>query len=131
MREGVSLTAEEKQWAREVGVAEVDQVRLLFVREVPLPARMVVNVVAGLFRCPVQPIGLAAQYGIYLNMESRNDPSLLVHELAHVAQYERLGGIRNFLRLYLEQWLRDGYWDAAMENEAREAAIPFNRPPGA
>ena len=128
---GKELSAAEKKWAREVGVVDVEKVRLLFVREVPLPGSPLINYFARLFKYPLSPIGLAARYGIYLNSESRNDPSLLVHELVHTAQYERLGGIREFLQLYMEQCMKDGYWNAEMEHEARGAAIPFNRPPGA
>lgn len=129
LAEGSALTTSEKKWAADLGVQDVDKIRLLTVPVVPLPGAPVIYVLADLFRYPLAPIGMAARYGIYLNYHSRNDPSLLVHELAHVAQYERLGGIRPFLDRYLHECLRDGYWDAAMELEARGAAIPFNRPP--
>lgn len=127
---GIGLTEEEKNWAGEVGVVDVEKVRLLYVPRVPVPGTPLINYVADCFGSPISPIGLAARYGIYLHSGSRNDPSLLVHELVHVAQYERLGGIKPFLRQYLKECIRDGYWDADMELEARGAAIPFNRPPG-
>ena len=129
LEEGRELTGEERDWASRVGVRNAEKVRVLNVASVPLPGAPFVHFVAGLFRYPLSPIGLAAQYGIYLNQRSKNDPSLLVHELVHVAQYERFGGIRPFLVQYLEECLRDGYWEASMECEARVAAIPFNRPP--
>lgn len=129
LREGRKLTDEEKTWAATVGVEQVDRVRVLDILKVPLPGSPATNFIANRFRYPLDPIGLAAQHGIYLRRDSKNDPSLLVHELVHVAQYERLGGIRPFLIQYLEECLRDGYWEASMELEARCAAIPFNRPP--
>jgi hypothetical protein len=73
---------------------------------------------------------MAVNYGVYLEASQATNPSLLVHELTHVAQFERLGGIENFLREYLTQCVRDGYWESEMELEAREAAAPFSRPPG-
>lgn len=129
LRDGVALSPEEKEWATDVGVGDVDKVRLLYIRVVPLPGTPVLNFFAELFKYPLSPIGMAAGHGIFLNKDSRNDPSLLVHELVHVAQYERHGGIRPFLDQYLDECMRDGYWNAAMEHEARGAAIPFNRPP--
>ena len=43
---------------------------------------------------------------------------MTVHELAHVAQYERLGGILPFLRRYLFECLIAGYSVALLEQEA-------------
>lgn len=130
MRDGSELSAEEKDWARGVGVHDVDRIRIAYQRVVPMPFSSLARVVSYFKKCPISPIGLAAHYGIYLAEDCRSDPSLLVHELTHVAQYERLGGIRGFLAQYLDQWLRDGYWESQMETEARAAAVPYNRPPG-
>lgn len=73
---------------------------------------------------------MAVNYGIYLEASQATNPSLLVHELTHVAQFERLGGVEEFLREYLTQCVRDGYWNSDLEQEAREAAAPFPCPPG-
>ncbi|MDF1756111.1 MAG: hypothetical protein P1U89_25210 [Verrucomicrobiales bacterium] len=129
LNEGVRLSELEASWAASVGVQDVEKVRLLYVSVVPLPGSPLLNYFADLIRYPIAPIGLAAGHGIYLSKECRTDPSLLVHELVHVAQYERYGGIRPFLVEYLEECFRDGYWNAEMEHEARGAAIPYNRPP--
>jgi hypothetical protein len=43
---------------------------------------------------------------------------IVVHELAHVAQYERLGGILSFLRKYLFECLTMGYVASPLELEA-------------
>ena len=40
---------------------------------------------------------------------------MVVHELGHTAQYERLGGFEPFLRQYLSQCLTIGYPEAPME----------------
>jgi hypothetical protein len=37
-----------------------------------------------------QTIGMALRYGIFIRQEHWGDRRLLVHELAHVVQYERL-----------------------------------------
>ncbi|HEX4665027.1 MAG TPA: hypothetical protein VH207_00400 [Chthoniobacterales bacterium] len=46
------------------------------------------------------------------------DRALVAHELAHTAQYERLGGIAPFLKQYLFECLTIGYPAAPMEQEA-------------
>lgn len=47
-------------------------------------------------------------------------PSWVIHELKHVEQYERLGVFRFLLRYFIEH-LRKGYWNNALEAEARAA----------
>lgn len=47
-------------------------------------------------------------------------PSWVIHELKHVEQYERFGLIP-FLFKYGIEHLRKGYWDNALEAEARAA----------
>jgi hypothetical protein len=48
---------------------------------------------------------------------------VLTHELAHVAQFERLGGIREFLKIYISQCLSQGYEKVSFETEANRNAI--------
>jgi hypothetical protein len=51
----------------------------------------------------------------------RGDRRLVIHELAHTRQYERLGGIRPFLREYLYECLvTPGYPFGPLEQEAIE-----------
>ena len=64
-------------------------------------------------------IGMALGYGIFIRAEYAGDRALLLHELAHVAQYERLG-LRRFLRQYLHECLTEGYPLGALEAEARD-----------
>ena len=45
---------------------------------------------------------------------------LLVHEQVHVNQYQRYGFVC-FICLYLWQWIRYGYDNMPLENEARKA----------
>ena len=66
--------------------------------------------------------GLALRYGIFVRSHCWGDRRLVAHELAHTAQYERLGGIEPFLRQYLYECLTIGYPEAPMEQEAIAAA---------
>jgi len=62
------------------------------------------------------PGGMALGRGIYLLPRQM---ASLRHELVHVAQYERLGGIRPFMKRYLAECLMEGYLSAPLEVEAR------------
>jgi hypothetical protein len=131
LREGRPLREWERLWARNVGVRRPEEVRILPVPRVPTPGQTLMGFLNRLFGVLSEgPTGMAVNYGIYLEASQATNPSLLVHELAHVAQFERLGGVEEFLREYLTQCVRDGYWDSDLEQEAREAAAPFSRPPG-
>jgi hypothetical protein len=48
-------------------------------------------------------IGLTLRYGIFIRSEFWGERRLVVHELVHTAQYERLGGFRPFLEQYLRE----------------------------
>lgn len=120
---GEPLSPAEFADAVALGIARPEQVRVLAVERVPLPAIRLLELVARLAgRTPPQTIGLSARYGVFLLREHRHDRRLLAHELTHTLQYERLGGIRPFLRRYLEECLSVGYLNAPMEREARAAA---------
>ena len=67
--------------------------------------------------------GLTLNYGIFIRSDCWADRLLIVHELAHVAQYERLGGILPFLRKYLFECLTVGYAAAALELEATAVTV--------
>ena len=62
--------------------------------------------------------GLALRYGIFVRSDCWDERRLIAHELVHTAQYERLGGIRPFLRQYLTECLTIGYPAGPMEQEA-------------
>ncbi len=115
--------------ARRIGVTNPERVRLLRVRAVPVPGGPLVDFCGRWTGGPVGRIaGLTARYGIFIRADVWGDRRLIAHELAHTAQYERLGGIRSFLRQYLTECLTTGYACAALELEAVEAAagIHFN-----
>ncbi len=127
LHEGRPLSEWETMWATDVGVSKPEEVRILPVPRIPTPGSWITR----LFRMFAEgPTGMAVNYGIYLEASQATNPSLLVHELTHVAQFERLGGVEAFLREYITQCVEDGYWESELEREAREAAAPFTRPPG-
>lgn len=126
LERGLPLTAEQLQTARSVGVREPERVRLLRVDFVPLPHQPIIRRLALALRLlSTTTIGLTAGYGIFIREDYWENRPLLVHELAHTAQYERLGGIRPFLRSYLRECLVDGYPFGPLEIEAAAAAERF------
>lgn len=131
LREGRPLREWERLWAENVGVRRPEEVRILPVPRVPTPGQSLLGMLNRVFGFLSEgPTGMAVNYGIYLEASQATNPSLLVHELTHVAQFERLGGVEPFLKEYLTQCVLDGYWESDLEQEARLAAAPFSRPPG-
>jgi hypothetical protein len=116
---GVPLLAEEIADARAIGVAEPERVRLLQLDNVPVPSHPMLKAAAAAiqFLTPAT-CGLTLRYGIFVRSDCWRDRRLIAHELAHVMQYERLGGILPFLRQYLLQCLTIGYPEAPLEQEA-------------
>jgi hypothetical protein len=64
--------------------------------------------------------GITAGHGILLGIRNAGNPRVLAHELAHVAQYERLG-LHAFALRYLTELLSVGYAHAPLELEADAA----------
>lgn len=62
--------------------------------------------------------GLALRYGIFIRVDGWDDRRLVCHKLVHAMQYERLGGIPQFLEQYLFECLTIGFPAAPMEQEA-------------
>ena len=118
LAEGQPLNHEALAFALELDINEPESIRVLEVKSVPLPAPRPLVKLATRWGIPVfEPAGMALGRGIYLlDGHSR----ILRHELVHVAQYQRLGGIEPFMRQYLVECLVHGYLDSPLEVEARE-----------
>lgn len=117
LREGESLPGGLLDFARELGITAPDEIRVMVVPIIPMPVPHRVIVWLRWMGFPVfAPIGMALGKGIYLLKECE---SSLPHELVHVAQYERGGGIARFMKEYITQCLAEGYADASFEKEAR------------
>jgi hypothetical protein len=119
LRNGVPLSEKEIGDARTIGVQRRGRVRLLRVATMPRPSQPQLKAACDAidFLTPATR-GLTLGHGIFIRSDCWRDPLLVVHELAHVAQYERLGGILPFLRKYLFECLTMGYAAAPLELEA-------------
>jgi hypothetical protein len=118
-RQGVPLSAGQLADARLAGVSRPEHIRLLRVDSVAKFEHALLKPIA-LVTMPLvaQTAGLTARYGILIRSDCWGDRALLAHEFAHVAQYERLGGIRPFLKAYLQECHKHGCPFGALEQEA-------------
>ena len=100
LRDGVALTESQIADAKDIGVSQPERVRLRVVDKIPVPLHPVLKKAAEKtgFLSP-DTIGLTLRYGIYIRSDRWGDRPLVVHELAHTAQYERLGGFDTSLRI--------------------------------
>ena len=125
--EGSVLSEQSIADALAIGVTNPQRIRLLRVPSVPLPGGPLVSLAERLGGGPwTNTAGMTARYDIFIRETYWGDRRLIAHELAHTAQYERLGGIALFLRAYLTECLTTGYAGAALELEAIAAAAAID-----
>jgi len=117
--EGLPLFERELDDAHAIGVHHSNRVRLLRVTTIPRPSQPQLRAACDAidFLTPATR-GLTLGHGIFIRSDCWRDRLLIVHELAHSAQYERLDGILPFLRRYLFECLTVGYSTAPLELEA-------------
>lgn len=119
LQNGVKLTPSQLTDARLISVVSLEKVRLLKVNQIPLPNEPSLRNAAQMMGLiTTNTIGLTLRYGVFIREDFWNDRKIVVHELVHVAQYERLGGIDQFLQKYLQECITFGYPKAPMEQEA-------------
>ena len=131
LRSGAALAPAQMKLAHALGVVAAERVRVIPAAMVPLPLPYFARVMAqraGLISAHI--VGMTLGYGIVLREDCCGDTRLLAHELMHVAQYERLGGVGGFLRQYLRECVWPGYPRGALELEA-QAAEAHSAQPGA
>lgn len=118
---GRPLSPDERTLARSLGVAAPEKVRVAVREQFPLPEdqRLVqASREYGLVFGTAEEVGRTQGYAILLKPGAA--ASTLSHELVHVAQTERFGGISAYAREYLVELLVVGYHRAPLEQEARK-----------
>ena len=123
LKNGVPLSDSQMDDARRVGVIHPEKVRIFKVPQIPLPKHPVLKAAAEETQL-ITPstVGLTVRYGIFIHSDFSDDRYLMVHELVHTSQYEKLGGFLPFFRKYLLQLINIGYPEAPMEQEAIKMA---------
>lgn len=116
---GTPLSDSQIEDAKIIPVKYPERVRLLRVNQIPLPEDPELKFVLQAIQL-ITPYtaGLTIQYGIFIRNDSWNNREIIMHELIHTSQYERLGGIQQFLNQYLTECIQYGYPQAPLEQEA-------------
>ncbi len=121
--EGTSLTPEQIEIAKQVGVTNTQKIKILEVAKIPIPENEKLSEAATQIGFLSEEMkGLTLGHSIYIcngHVSSR----LLSHELRHVYQYEAFGSIPQFLVEYLKQIVLVGYENALLEQDARQHEI--------
>jgi hypothetical protein len=124
LRHGLPLTARQMADATQAGVQDCSRVRVLVVDRIPLPdddkladAARRAQIITDASR------GVAIGHGIIIRADSWQNRELLLHQLVHVAQCERSGGLTSFVEEYLSdrRTCRD-FSVGSLEDEARDLA---------
>ena len=120
LADGVPLSPLQIADAKAIRVLHPEQVRLKNVKDIPIPQHPALRQAAAATGL-ISPLtaGLTLRYGIFIRVDHWGVRRLVVHELVHTAQYERLGGFEPFLRQYLLECITSGYPAAPLEQEAK------------
>jgi len=124
LEHGVPLAKEQAADARRVGVRDPDRVRVLVVDRIPLPADEELADAARRAQIITDASrAVAIGHGIIIRADSWQNRELLLHQLVHVAQCERSGGLEPFVSEYLldRRSSRD-FSLGSLEDEARNLA---------
>jgi hypothetical protein len=126
LRRGVPLAPAQADLARKIGVVQPEKVHLLAVEVIPPTNRLLRALGTRFGLDSSRTIGMTLRYGIFIKANHWGDRRLLIHELAHVAQYERFGGFRRFLFRYLQECINPGYPLGDLEQEAKAAEQTYD-----
>ncbi|MBL7181305.1 MAG: hypothetical protein ISS65_14035 [Desulfobacterales bacterium] len=119
LENGVPLSDPQIEDAKRVGVIHPERVKIFAVPQIPIPKHPILKAAAETTQL-ITPgtAGLTLRYGIFIHSNFSDNRCLIVHELVHTSQYEKLGGFLPFLRKYLMECITVGYPGAPMEQEA-------------
>jgi len=125
--QGIPLNKDLGTIAAKIGVVHVEKVRTLLVSKIPLPDNPILKEACQRTQL-ISPwtVGLTLNHGIFIRGDCASNRKLYFHELAHVFQYEKLGGILQFLKQYLYECITIGYPQAPMEQEAIRVASLYS-----
>jgi hypothetical protein len=123
LESGEQLSPQSKKDAEAIGVRRTGDVRIIGLDAIPPPND------PGLRQLAVQTglltdstIGMTFGHGIVIKNGSHSR-GLVAHELAHVMQYEKLGGIEAFLKEYIKEVaFPPGYPHGPLEQQAVQIA---------
>ena len=121
---GIPLGPQHLADARRAGVLDCERIRVLVVDRIPLPesgelaeAAQRTRIITADTRC----VGVG--HAIMIRAEAWGDRELLVHNLVHIAQCERSGGLEQWVQQYLfDRRTSASFTLGILEEEARRIA---------
>ena len=124
LAEGAPLTTEQVADARRVGVQDCSRVRVLVVDRIPLPDNSELADAARRAQIiTAASSGVAIGHAIMIRADRWGDRELLLHNLVHVAQCERVGGLKKWVYDYLcDRRSSPMFTCGVFEEEARRVA---------
>jgi hypothetical protein len=118
LKNGEPLNRAESEYAKAIGIRHPEKVRLLKVYAIPFPTDPMIRLAANEKGFVLSEMrGLTLGYAIFIREDCWRQLSLVVHELAHVHQYESHGGL-SLLRQFVLEYFIDGYSNSSLEREA-------------
>jgi hypothetical protein len=123
LESGQPLLPQNRKDAETIGVQQSKDVRILVLDGIPLPNDPGLRQLAAETELITdRTAGMTFGHGIVLKKGSI-DRRLIAHELVHVMQYERFGGIKAFLKEYVKEVaFPPGYPNGPLEREADQLA---------
>jgi hypothetical protein len=116
---GIPLSESQLQDAKLIPVMQPEKVRLLRVSAIPLPDDPELRFAAQAIQLITPHTrGLSLRYGIFIRDDYWHNREIILHELIHTAQCERLGGLQQFFNQYIAECIKYGYPAAPLEQEA-------------
>lgn len=124
LKYGATLSPRQLADAGRAGVQDPERVRVLVVDRIPLPDDMELADAARRAQIITDASrGVAIGYGIIIRADSWQNRELLLHQLVHVAQCERSGGLESFVAEYLhDRRTSPDFSVGTLEDEARGLA---------
>ena len=124
LKHGAELTPTQIADARAAGVNDWSRVRVLVVDRIPLPDDEELAEEAERAQIITSACqGVAIGHGIIIRADRWQNRELLVHQLVHVAQCERSGGLESFVEEYLgDRRNSPDFTVGSLEREARGLA---------
>ena len=130
---GASLGSQHTDDARRAGVQDCSRIKVLVVDRIPMPENEQLAEAARRAQIITTATrGAAFGYGIIIRADCWGDRELLLHQLVHVAQYERNHDLDACIKEYVrERHTCAKFTIGSLEEEARRIAREIVRAPGA
>jgi hypothetical protein len=110
--------------ARRAGVQDCSKIRVLVVDRIPMPDKKELADAArrtGIITHDTRCVGFG--HAVIIRADSWGDRELLLHNLVHIAQCERSGGLEQWVRQYLcDRQTCTQFTIGSLEDEARGLA---------